>query len=257
MVMINVLLFILGLAIGSFINAAVFRLRENKSLVFDRSRCPKCGHTLSWHELIPILSFLIQLGRCRACNQKISWQYPMVEFIAGSLFIFVYYQFQSSILPGANFQLGYLFLVFSSLLFIFIFDLKYYIIPNRVLYPLITIVLLYNLFVFSLAEHFGRLLAVVIAAGFFLVLYLVSGGKWIGFGDVKFGVFMGLFLGWPVTLAALFLSYLIGALIGGFLMFFGGKTLKSQVPFGPFLITGTFIAYFYGKQMVEWYLNML
>lgn len=249
------LIFIFGLAIGSFINAAVFRLRENKSLVFDRSRCPKCGHILSWHELIPLLSFLIQLGRCRACKQKISFQYPIVELTAGILFVFV---FDHSLLAGRySLDLWYLLLVFSALLFIFVFDLKYYIIPNRVLYPLIAIVLLYNLFIFPLAENSNRLLAVAVAAGFFLALYLVSGGKWIGFGDVKFGIFIGLFLGWSAVLAALFLSYLLGALIGGFLMFFGGKTLKSQVPFGPFLIAGTLIAYFYGQRIIEWYLNML
>ena len=248
------LIFIFGLAIGSFINAAVFSLRENKSLVFDRSRCPKCGHVLSWYELIPILSFLIQLGRCRACKQKISWQYPIVEFTSGLLFIFIYSNLQP---PTSNLQSWYLLLVFSALLFIFVFDLKYYIIPNRVLYPLIVIVLLCNLFAFPLAENLYRLLAAAAAAGFFLTLYLVSGGKWIGFGDVKFGIFMGLFLGWPIVLSALFLSYLLGALIGGFLMFFGGKTLKSQVPFGPFLISGTLTTYFYGQRIIEWYLMLL
>ena len=248
----SILLFILGASIGSFINAAVFRLHEGKSMVLDRSRCPKCGHILSWHELIPLLSFLIQYGRCRACEQKISWQYPLAELAAGLIFVFIYCQFSIF-----NFQLWYLFLIFSALLFIFIFDLKYYIIPNRVLYPLIAIVLLYNLSALSLAENLGRLFAIAPAAGFFLALYLISRGTWIGFGDVKFGIFMGLFLGWPAVLAALFLSYLLGALIGGLLMFLGGKTLKSQVPFGPFLIAGTFIAFFYGERIIEWYLNII
>ena len=253
----SILLFIFGISIGSFINAAVFRLRESESIVFDRSRCPKCGHILSWYELIPLFSFLIQLGRCRACNQKISWQYPLVELVAGLIFMFIYYQFPALNSQYANFQLWYFFLIFSALLFIFIFDFKYYIIPNKVLYPLIAIVLLYNLFAFSLAENLDRLLAIAPAAGFFLILYLISRGTWIGFGDVKFGIFMGLFLGWPAVLAALFLSYLLGALIGGLLMFLGGKTLKSQVPFGPFLIAGTFIAFFYGEQMIKWYLTLL
>ena len=253
----SILLFIFGLSIGSFINAAVFRLHEGKSVALDRSRCPKCDHVLSWYELIPLLSFLIQYGRCRACKQKISWQYPLVELAAGLLFIFICYQFLGFNFLHVNFQLWYLLLVFSALLFIFVFDFKYYIIPNRVLYPLIATVLLHNLFVFSSTENFWRLLAIAPAAGFFLILYLISRGTWIGFGDVKFGIFMGLFLGWPAVLAALFLSYLLGALVGGLLMFLGSKTLKSQVPFGPFLIAGTFIAFFYGEQMIEWYLTLL
>ena len=159
------LIFIFGLAIGSFINAAVFRLRENKSLVFDRSRCPKCGHILSWHELIPLLSFLIQLGRCRACKQKISFQYPIVELTAGILFVFV---FDHSLLAGRySLDLWYLLLVFSALLFIFVFDLKYYIIPNRVLYPLIAIVLLYNLFI----SHWRKIQIVACGRGCFRLLF--------------------------------------------------------------------------------------
>ena len=252
-----ILLFLFGISIGSFINAAVFRLREDKSVVLDRSRCPKCGHILSWYELIPLLSFLIQRGRCRACKQKISWQYPLAELVAGLIFVFIYYQFPTLNSQYVNFQLWYLFLIFSALLFIFIFDLKYYIIPNRALYPLIAIVLLHNLFAFSSTENLWRLLAIAPAAGFVLILYLISRGTWIGFGDVKFGIFMGLFLGWPAVLVALFLSYLLGALIGGLLMFLGSKTLKSQVPFGPFLIAGTFIAFFYGEQMIKWYLTLL
>lgn len=254
-------LFVFGLAIGSFVNAGVYRSRNGGSWFFDRSKCPKCGHVLFWFELIPLLSFVIQRGRCRACKQKISWQYPIVELISGLLFIFIYYQF-SLLRQGFggqaifNFQLWYPLFVFSALLFIFIFDLKYYIIPNRVLYPLIAAVLLYNLFSFNFSENAGYFLAAALAAGFFLALYLVSRGAWIGFGDVKFGVFMGLFVGLPNILAALFLSYLIGAAIGSILLLSGNKSLKSQVPFGPFLITGTFIAYFYGKEIINWYLNL-
>jgi len=257
-----IFIFLLGLAVGSFINAAEYRHKFGGSIAFGRSQCPKCGHVLAWYELVPILSFAAQLGRCRSCKQKISWQYPLVELAAGFLFLFAYYQifFLSQgfgVQAIFNFQLWYLFAVFGALLFIFIFDLKYYIIPNSAVYSLIIIALLHNVLRFDFSQNIGYILSAVAASAFFLSLYLVSKGTWIGFGDVKFGLFMGLFLGWPGILAALFLSYVLGALIGIFLLIKGKKTLKSQVPFGPFLVLGTLTAFFYGSKIINWYLTFL
>ena len=254
-------IFIFGLAIGSFLNVVICRLAAggspalslSKGLVFDRSRCPKCAHTLSWYELVPLVSFAIQRARCRACGEKISWQYPLVELATAFLFVFIY-----DFLPAYyhGWEVAYLFFVWASLLVLFVFDLKHYIIPNKVLYPLILVVAAHAFFGSGFMVTPYAIASALGASGFFLVQYLVSRGRWIGFGDVKFGIFMGLFLGFPLILVAFFFSYFIGAAIGGVLLALHSKKLQSEIPFGPFLVLGTFIAYFYGSTIMQWYLNI-
>lgn len=258
------LIFIFGLAIGSFLNAAIYRLEIGESVAKGRSKCPKCGRILSWYELLPLVSFVIQKGKCRKCKEKISWQYPIVEFLTATLFSLT---FLSSNFPKGptftegqtfgNFSevvaLGYLLAVFSFLVLIFVFDFKHYIIPNVAIYSVIAISFFYNL-IFNSSDIFLNILAALIASGFFLFLYLISSGKWIGMGDVKYGVFMGLFLGWPDILAGLFVSYIIGAVVGIIMMALKKKGLKSEIPFGPFLIIGTIVAFFWGSEIIKWYL---
>src|SRR3989344_5083018 len=221
--------FLFGLAIGSFLNAAIYRLEIGESIVKGRSRCPKCGHILSWYELLPLASFAIQKGKCRECKGKISWQYPVVEFFTAMLFASVFLSINfskgSTFAEGQTFgnlifgnflemvALGYLLAVFSFLILIFVFDFKHYIIPNIAVYSAIAVSFFYNL-IFNPNDIFSNILAAFVASGFFLFLYVVSSGRWIGMGDVKYGVFMGLFLGWPDTLAGLFISYVIGAAVG-------------------------------------------
>ena len=221
--------------------------------MFDRSRCPKCAHTLSWYELVPLVSFAIQRARCRACGEKISWQYPLVELATAFLFAFIY-----NFLPAYyhGWEMAYLFTVWAALAVIFVFDLKHYIIPNKVLYPLIGIAVVHAFFGIGFMATPRVILSALGASGFFFALYLVSRGRWIGFGDVKFGIFIGLFLGFPLILVAFFFSYLIGAVIGGIMLMRHVKALQSEIPFGPFLILGTFIAYFYGSNIIQWYLNI-
>ena len=245
--------FAFGLAVGSFLNSVIYRLEKGGSLISERSHCPHCGQVLSWYELIPLVSFAVQLGRCRTCKRRISWQYPLVEFSCGLLFLTAYFY-----LPPYYYgwELAYLFFVFASLLAIFVFDLKRYIIPNRILYPLILLTLAHVWWGKGYLPGAYPVWSALGAAGFFLLLYLVSRGSWIGFGDVKFGVFMGLFLGFPLVLVAFFFSYVLGALIGGSLLVRKKASLKSQIPFGPFLITGTGIAYFWGTAIIQWYLNI-
>ena len=144
---------------------------------------------------------------------------------------------------------------------IFVYDLRHYIIPDKVIYPAILVAgswqLVARIFLNLTTNH--QLLTTIFSAlgasAFFLLIFLISRGKWLGFGDVKLGFFMGLFLGFPNILMALFFAYLIGAIIGIGLIFAGKKTLKSEVPFGPFLVTGTFITLFFGNQIINWYLN--
>lgn len=247
-------IFLFGLAIGSFLNVIIYRLANGGSIAFDRSRCPHCGHALSWYELIPLVSFALQGGRCRQCRARISLQYPIVEVTTGLLFLFIY-QFLPAYYHGV--EMGYLFFVFSALLVIFVFDLAYYIIPNAVIYPLTLVVVAHGVWGkgFFLPEY--AVVSALGVSGFFLVLYLLSRGTWIGFGDVKFGVFMGLFLGFPLVAVAWFFSYFLGAIIGGVLIALKRKGLKNEIPFGPFLIAGTGIAYFFGFSIIQWYFSLI
>ncbi len=255
------LVFILGAIVGSFLNCLVYRLEKGKSMA-GRSFCPKCKRQLGLWDLIPVLSFVFLRGKCRYCNKRISWQYPLVEIITGVLFLLIFnFQFlifkQFSIF---NFQtlvsLAYLLIIGSVLIIVFIYDLKTYLIPDKVVYPAIVLALLFRLLT-DWSSLPMALLAGLGASAFFFIIWAISRGKWMGFGDVKLALLMGLFLGWPSILVALFSAFFIGAIIGIGLMIAKKKQLKSQVPFGPFLVIGAFIALFWGEQIINWYLNFL
>ena len=163
-----------------------------------------------------------------------------------------------------NFILHSLFLILNScfLIIIFVYDLKYYLIPDKIVFPGIIISFLYRLLeVWNLpvpfkAESFLAAGLAILPSFFFLVIILLSQGRWMGLGDFKLAIFMGLFLGWPNILAALFFAFLIGAIIGLGLIFLGKKSLKSEIPFGPFLVTGTFLGLFFGQGLTDWYFNL-
>jgi len=254
-----VFFFLFGLAAGSFLNSVIYRLDTGESLIKTRSHCPHCKKTLSWMELIPVVSFILQKGRCKHCKKPISWQYPLVEIATGLLFILVaFYNF--------NFIVTcYLLLVICFLIIIFVYDLKHYIIPDQVVYP--AIVLAFGFRILNLFENWklkienldpllNFVLAAILAGAFFLVIVLISRGKWMGMGDVKLAVFMGLVLGWPKIILALFLAFLIGAFVSVILMILKKKTLKSEIPFGPFLAAATILTLFLGSTLIDWYLGL-
>ena len=233
-----IIIFLFGLAVGSFLNCLIYRLEHNQSFLRGRSYCPHCQHQLDLWDLIPVLSFLFLLGKCRYCQQKISWQYPLVEIFTGLIFLLIF-----------NFQLSIInFIIAPFLIIIFVYDLKHYIIPDKIIYPAIVIAAIFN---------FTNWLSALGVAAFFLAMVLLSRGKWMGVGDVKLAFLMGLILGFPSILVALFLAFITGAIIGIGLIISGKKSLKSEVPFGPFLISGTFIAMFWGQQIINWYLSFL
>ena len=258
------IIFIFGSCIGSFLNCLIYRLgrpRRKTSFLRGRSFCPDCLHKLGFFDLIPVLSFVFLKGKCRYCGKKISWQYPLVEIATGLLFvlIFWYLGFRLDLAFGIwTLDLLYLLIIFSLLIIIFVYDLKHYIIPDKVIYSAIGIVFVYRIiFNFQKTDLYYSVLSAFGACAFFFIIWAVSHGKWMGFGDVKLAFLMGLFLGFPNILVALFLAFLIGAIIGLGLIFFGKKNLKSQVPFGPFLILGTFTALFWGEKLVSWYISLL
>ena len=250
-----IFVFLFGLCIGSFLNCVIYRLEEGKSLK-GRSFCPHCKHTLDWLDLFPVFSFLFLRGKCRYCRKGISIQYPLVELATGIIFVLIFNYFYSVLSLHQCLFILYTLIISCFLIVIFVYDLKHYIIPDKVLFPAIVIALIYNLIPpYNLQHIFYTLLAVVIASGFFLTIFLISGGKWMGFGDVKLAILMGLFLGLLNVLVALFLAFFFGAIIGIILMIFQKKELRSEVPFAPFLITGTLMATFWGPQIIRWYLN--
>lgn len=276
MVLISFFVFLFGLCIGSFLNCVIYRLEQNKK-INGRSFCPHCKHNLFWKDLFPVFSFLFLGGKCRYCRKKISIQYPLVELATGILFILIFWSL------GFDWGLGFriwdlirlcfMFYFLCSMIIIFVYDLKHYLIPDAVLLPAIIVAFLYRLFdnlairqldltgnwkleIGNSATILNYFLAVLIASGFFLFIFLISGGKWMGFGDVKLAVLLGLFLGFPNILTALFLAFFFGAAIGLMLMALGKKGLKSEIPFGPFLITGTFIALFLGEGIMQWYARL-
>ncbi|MBU2265325.1 prepilin peptidase [Patescibacteria group bacterium] len=291
-----VFIFILGSAIGSFLNVIILRLRSGQvcrlatgeDIVKKRSHCPKCGQVLRWSDLIPVVSFFILRGRCRDCKGKISWQYPAVEAATGLLFLAIFIFLFPELVEGfkilafdfASLRSGdiigvfYFLYLISSLVVIFVYDLRHYIIPDKVLFPAIGVALGYRIFdafainpfrpllnlrggegellINALTIIYPYLLSALVASAFFLLLILITRGRGMGLGDAKLAFLMGLILGWPNILFALFLAFFGGALFGVSLIILGRKTLKSQIPFGPFLIGGTIILLLFGQFFWEW-----
>ncbi len=246
-----IFVFFFGLTVGSFLNSIIYRLQIGESFLISRSYCPHCKHQLSWRDLIPLLSFLILRGKCRYCQKPISWQYLLVELTTAILFL-SFFIFHFSF---------FIFIIACFLIIIFVYDLKYYLIPDKIIYPAVATALLYNIlysyFVLHTSYPFilNTIYAAFGAAAFFLIIVLISRGKWMGTGDIKLAFFIGLFLGWPNILVALFLAFFIGAIIGLGLIASHKKSLRSEVPFGPFLAVSTLIALFWGQNIINWYLN--
>ncbi|MFH1392594.1 MAG: prepilin peptidase [bacterium] len=216
--LIKIFLFILGICVGSFLNVIIGWLEQKRKNIFGRSFCDTCKKKLKFYDLIPVLSFLLLRGRCRYCQTKIKLEYLFVELATGILFV----------LSGFNILLVFI----AALIIIFVYDLKHYLIPEIIILPAI---ILAGIFFWQ------NWLAMLIASGFFAFLVLISHETWMGWGDVKLAVLMGLLLGWPNILLALFASFLFGAIIGVMLIVFNKKTMKSQIPFGPFLVGATII----------------
>jgi len=260
-----IFIFVFGLAIGSFLNSIIWRLYKNESFLLGRSSCPKCRHALGIRDLIPLLSFLIQRGKCRYCGKNISWQYPLVELITGILFVLVFLKYFSPNLiiqnKNWNLEIVYFFrdLFFVSILIIiFIYDLKYYLIPDKIIIPTLIFILLFNLILIlfggeATKSFLNLFLAGLIGSGFFLIQFLISKGRWIGGGDIRLGLMIGLMLGWPSIITTLVIAYILGAIIGIILIILGLKKMKSMVPFGPFLSLATLITLLYGEKILEWY----
>lgn len=245
-----IVVFIFGLTIGSFLNVLIDRLPKREDVFWGRSRCDFCKKRLRWFELIPLLSFLLQRGRCRRCKKKLSLQYPLIELVTAVGFLFLF-QGQAS-QAHQDLALRGSWIVFSSLLVIFVADLKYQIIPDSMVVVGLIGVLLQGQ-AFEARQGLAFWYAAFGAAAFFLALLLLTRGRGIGLGDVKFGFLMGLLLGFPKIVIGLYIAFLTGAFVGVILIMTKKKLLKSKIAFGPFLVIGTVSTMVWGDRILGWW----
>ena len=244
------LTFILGLCFGSFLNAYLYRTRKSMSMVKPRSQCTKCGYTLGFFDLIPLLSFFFLKGKCRKCHSKIAIRYVVLELVTGILFALTFLLSDVDIFDKVS-----LFLFLKNLVvvfyleFIFCYDLWYGEIPFQVTFVPGSI-LGFFLIVLNVSSFSSEVFGILCGAGFFLFQYIVSKGKWIGSGDIGMGFFMGAVLGYPFIVVALFLSYVGGSLVVLHLLFLKKIDKKGIIPFGTFLSVATGLTLFFGENIV-------
>lgn len=251
-------LFVFGLFVGSFINVLADRLSVGQSPWVGRSRCDFCKTTLQPLDLIPLLSFAYLRGRCRYCHKKLSMQYPVVELLTGCAFTLVgwYSLIESPFANSLTFvYLSLLLLFTSNVLALFVADYKYQILPDELLTSSAVVILFLNRLNSSsfswIVEH---VLSALVCAGVFLVLFLITRGKGMGFGDVKLAAVLGWWLGLPESLLGIYLSFLTGGMVAFILLLIGKKKLKQKIAFGPFLLIGSILVYTFGA---KWFIELL
>jgi len=245
-----VIVFIFGTIIGSFLNVVIYRLGTGASIIYGRSMCFSCGKTLSWYELIPVFSFVIQNGKCRKCKSKISWQYPAVEATTGLLFLFTW------MLNVQMVELFFYWVIISILVVIAVYDIRHKIIPNGFVYAFIALSLIKLIWYsdYQVVQMWDFLAGPVLFLPF-AALWFMSRGTWMGFGDAKLAWGIGWFLGLSMGIAAVILAFWVGALWGLGLIALShihklllrrkAFTMKSEIPFGPFLVLGTLLVFFF------------
>ncbi|MBI2327743.1 prepilin peptidase [Candidatus Curtissbacteria bacterium] len=247
--------FILGAAVGSFLNVVIDRTTRGVPIAgksYWRSYCDYCRATLGILDLIPIFSFAVLWGRCRYCGRAISWQYPLVEGLTGFLFALSFYKYFDEGNLGI-FGLVYILFVLSILVIVSVVDIKFSLIPTTFVYLVCLLSLFYNYFWLDSATFVTNVIwAFVFASAFFLIV-AVTRGRGMGSGDIPLVFLMGLFLGWPRVFLAIFLAFIVGGLISVLLLLLRKKRFGQAIPFGPFLVLGTVIALFYGQEITKWY----
>ncbi|MBV7505991.1 prepilin peptidase [Bacillus sp. sid0103] len=247
--MIIVILFIYGLLLGSFFNVVGLRVPLKKSIVTPRSACPTCGHQLTPFELIPVLSYMLQKGKCRGCQSRISPIYPIFELLTGAMFAAAPY------FVGWSGELVVSLTLISMFMIIIVSDIHYMIIPDKILIWFAGIFLLERI-IMPLDPWWNCILGAVTGFILLLIIAIVSKGG-MGFGDVKLYALLGFVLGFKLVLLSFFLSTLFGAVIGGLALLFRIVKKREPIPFGPFIATGTLTAYFWGSELIDLYLQIL
>ena len=253
-ILLQISVFLLGLCLGSFLNVCIYRIPQGRSIVKPGSACMKCGHRLAWWENIPLVSFIILRGRCTACGEGISLQYPLVETLTGLIILLLWRKF--NLTPD--------FFIYScfvaTLIIITFIDLEHQIIPDILSLPMIAIGLISSFFLAEINWH-DSIIGVLLGGG---SLYLVAGGYYLithnegmGGGDIKLLAMIGAFLGWKAIPLVIFISASIGSVTGVSLILIQRAGRHTAIPYGPFLAFAALISLLYGRELTIWYLNIL
>jgi leader peptidase (prepilin peptidase) / N-methyltransferase len=247
-----IFIFLLGTIIGSFLNVVIYRFNTGKTIVHGRSICMTCNRNLRWYELIPILSFLIQSGKCRRCASKISHQYPLVELATGFVFALFAFHFLPILPFGMASYVGLVVLfvfIFSLLIVISVYDIRHKVIPDKLVYVFAFISFI-SIFInhssigpLFIAPTLMDIISGPLFALPFALIWMFSRGKAMGLGDAKLMLGIGWMLGVSATLASVILSFWIGSVVGLAIMFFSRRKMdmKTEISFAPFLVIGALI----------------
>ena len=284
-----IFVFIAGLFFGSFLNLVADRVVKGESILFGRSHCDHCKRNLNVRDLIPLLSFALAKGKCRYCSTKLAWTYPFSEVLTGLAFVGVAYftgVFDSDITSRLA-VFGFLLVMAGFYIILFMTDLKYRLIPDKIVIPAMVFVIVFNVVYlgWTLAssymqlknDDFGKYLLeagfwhlqlyqilkmfvvnMISAVGiglFFWFLVFITKGRGMGGGDIKLGFLIGLVNGFPQNILAIFLGFIFGALFSMAMIVLRRKTVKDTIAFGPFLILGSVVALVFGEKILSWYFS--
>lgn len=245
--------FVLGAVIGSFLNVCIYRIPAGKSIVTPASSCPSCGDKIRWFQNIPIFSFLLLRGKCAGCGQKISLRYPLIEAITGGLFVLVLYSF------GLSLSTPIYWIFVAALVVITFIDLDHQIIPDVISLPGIVVGFACS-FAIPWVGWIDSLLGILLGGGLLLAIawcyQILTKREGMGGGDIKLLAMLGAFMGWKAIFPVVFLSSLMGSIVGVPLILFRGEDTRFAVPFGPFLSLGAVFYLFWGPDLLRWYFSL-
>ena len=245
-IILYIMIFLIGISIGSFLNVCIYRIPKKEDIVFERSHSMCCGNVLKWYELIPLFSFLVQGGKCRNCKTELSAQYPLIELLNGLIYVWIF------IVKGFCPE-SILFCICASVLIVIsVIDWRTFEIPFgcNIIIGILGIVRVF----LNLAHWYDYVIGFFAVSGLFLIIYWITKGRGIGGGDIKLMAAAGLLLGWQNILLSLMIGSIAGSVIHLALMKIQGK--DRVLAFGPYLAFGIFISMLYGNDIITWYLGM-
>ncbi|SMD06577.1 prepilin peptidase [Sporomusa malonica] len=250
MIEMSLLLVVLGLIVGSFINVCIFRLPRNESIVFPGSRCVMCKTPLKSKDLIPVIGYFLLLGRCRYCECHISIRYPVVELFTAFIFLYSFF------VVGSSVKLIEVLIFISFLIMISIIDYDHQLILDKTVVLFSAVGVIFNIFINGSVSVLDMFLGSLLGGAILLLIAIITKGG-MGGGDIKFVAALGLWLGLKLTLLTIFLSFIIGGIGSLLLLAFKIKSRKDFIPFGPFISIAAFISMLYGTEIISWYLQTI